>query len=197
MTREFFERVKRIAEWQEFIPDEHFSLDGTLIDALAAHKRFLPRGKQDPPDRGPGRNRDVDFKGKRRCNDTHASTTDPHARLYRKSPITVSRLCYLGHAPMENRTGLVVDVETTEANGRAERQAAAKMLKRSARRAKSLVTAKNYDTADYFNTCRRHKVAPHVAAKKSGSAIDARTARRASYRPPPGCASASRRSSAG
>ena len=183
MAREFFERVKRIAEWQELISDANFSLDGTLIDASAAHKGFLPKGEQDAPDKGPGRNRDVDFKGKRRCNDTHASTTDPHARLYRKSAITEARLCYLGHAPMQNRNGLVVDVETTEANGRAERQAAAKMLKRSARRTKSPVTAKNYDTADYFTTCHRHKVAPEVAANKSGSAIDARhTSYRASTR---------------
>jgi transposase len=182
MARKFFERVKVIAEWQELLSDEHFSVDGTLIDAWAAHKSFLPKDEQDPPDKGPGRNREVDFKGKKRSNDTHASTTDPQARLYRKSQNTEARLCYLGHALMENRNGLVVDVETTEANGRAERQAAVKMLRRSARRAKSLGADKNYDTADFVATCRRHKVAAHVAAKKTGSAIDGRTTRHQTYR---------------
>jgi IS5 family transposase len=182
MARKFFERVKLIAEWQELLSDEHFSVDGTLIDAWAAHKSFLPKDQQDPPDKGPGRNREVDFKGKKRGNDTHACTTDPDARLYRKSQTTEARLCYLGHALMENRNGLVVDVETTEANGRAERQAAVKMLRRSARRAQSLGADKNYDTADFVATCRQHNVAPPVAANKSGSAIDRRTTRHATYR---------------
>ena len=182
MARKFFERVKLIAEWQELVSDEHFSVDGTLIDAWASHKSFRPKDEQDPPGPGAGRNAEVDFKGEKRCNDTHASTTDAQARLFRKSQNTAARLCYLGHALMENRNGLVVDVETTEANGRAERQAAVKMLRRSARRAKSLGADKNYDTADFVATCRRHKVAAHVAAKKSGSAIDGRTMRHATYR---------------
>jgi transposase len=139
MARKFFERIKLIAEWQELVSDEHFSVDGTLIDAWAAHKSFLPKDEPDAPDKGSGRNREVDFKGKKRGNDTHACTTDPDARRYRKSQTTEARLCDLGHALMENRNGLVVDVETTEANGRAERQAAVKMLRRSARRAQSCI----------------------------------------------------------
>jgi transposase len=182
MARKFFERVKLLAQWQDLVSDEHFRVEGTLIDAWAAHKSFLPKDEQDPPHKGPGRNREVDFKGKKRCNDTHASTTDPQARLFGKSQNTEARLCYLGHALMENPNGLVVDVESTEANGRAERQAAAKMLTRSARRAKSLGADRNYDTADFVATCRRHKVAPHVEAKKNGSAIDARTTRHETYR---------------
>jgi len=182
MARKFFERVKLIAEWQDLVSNEHFSVDGTLIDAWAAHKSFLPKDEQEPPDKGAGRNAEVDFKGKKRCNDTHASTTDPDARLYRKSNNTAARLCHMGHVLMENRNGLVVDVETTEANGTAEREAAAKMLQRSARRAKSLGADKGYDTADFVATCRAHEVAAHVAAKKSGSAIDGRTTRHATYR---------------
>lgn len=182
MARQFFERVKAIAEWQNLLSDEHFSVDGTLIDAWAAHKSFLPKDERDPPQKGGGRNREVNFKGKRRCNDTHACTTDPDARLYRKSNNTAARLCHMGHVLMENRNGLVVDVETTEANGRAERQAAEKMLKRSAPRAKSLGADKGYDTGDFVAACRERKVAPHVAAKSSGSAIDARTTRHATYR---------------
>ena len=106
MARKSFERLKLLAQWQDLVSDEHFRVEGTLIDAWAAHKSFLPKDEQDPPHKGPGRNREVDFKGKKRCN----------------------------------------------------------------------------DTADFVATCRRHKVAPHVAAKKSGSAIDARTTRHETYR---------------
>jgi len=182
MARRFFERVKAIAEWQALVCDEHFSVDGTLIEAWASHKSFLPKDRQDPPDKGAGRNAEVDFKGEKRSNATHASTTDPDARLYRKSDNTPAQLCHMGHVLMENRHGLVVDVDTTEANGRAECQAAARMLRRNARRAKSLGADKNYDTAGFVAICRQHKVTAHVAAKRSGSAIDGRTTRHATYR---------------
>jgi transposase len=182
MAYKFFAQVKLLAEWQELVSDEHFSVDGTLIEAWASHKSFRPKDEQDPPTKGPGRNAEVDFKGKKRCNDTHASTTDPDARLFRKSNNTAAQLCHMGHVLMENRNGLVVDVDITEANARAEREAAARMLKRSARRAKSLGADKNYDTADFVTTCRRLKVAPHVAAKKTGSALDGRTTRQETYR---------------
>lgn len=158
MARQFFERVKLIAEWQDLLADEHFSVDGTLIDAWAAHKSFLPKDEQDPPDKGSGRNAEVDFKGKRRCNDTHSSTTDPDARLVRKS-------------------------NNTEANRRAERQAGEKMLQRSAPRAKRLGADKSYSTADFVASCRRQQVIAHVAAKTNASAIDRRTTRHARYRP--------------
>jgi transposase len=181
MARKFFERVKLLAEWQDLVSDEHFSVDGTLIEAWASHKSFRPKDEQDPPDAGAGRNAEVDFKGKKRCNDTHASTTDPDARLYRKSQNTAAQLCHMGHVLMENRNGLVIDVETTEANGTAEREAAARMLGRSAPRAKSLGADKNYDTADFVATCRRRRVTAHVAAKKSGSAVDGRTTRHETY----------------
>ncbi len=109
MARAFFERVVWLAEWQDLICDEHFSVDGTLIAAWASHKRFRPKDEPQPPTQGGGRNPEVDFKGEKRSNATHASTTDPEARLYRQSANTAAQLCHMGHVLMENRHGLVVD----------------------------------------------------------------------------------------
>lgn len=120
------ERVKVLADWRRLTTSEHFSVDGALIDAWVTHKSFRPTGDDGPL--GPGRNPEVDFKGQPRANDTHASTTDPDARLFKKSEGTASRLCHMNHLLMENRNGLVVDVATTESNGKAERQAALKLL---------------------------------------------------------------------
>lgn len=182
MAYKFFAQVKLLAEWQELISDEYFSVDGTLIEAWAPHKSFRHMDEQDPPAQGPGRNAEVDYKGKRRCNDTHASSRDPDARLYRKSNHTAAQLCHRGQVHMENRTGLVVDVATTMASGRSEREAAVSMLKRSARLARSLGADKNEDAADFVSTCRQLKVVPHVAAKRTGSALDGLTARHATFR---------------
>ena len=116
LAREFFERVKSTAEWAKLTSDEHFSVDGTLIEAWASHKSF--RRKDDDSSAPPGRNPEEDFKGQPRCNDTHVSTTDADARLYKKSAGDKSRLCHMGHILMENRNGLIVDVEITHASPR-------------------------------------------------------------------------------
>jgi hypothetical protein len=95
-----------IAEWQDLVSDEHFSVDGTLIEAWASHKSFRPKDEQEPPNPGGGRNAEVDFKGEKRCNDTHASTTDPEARMARKSDNTAAKLCHWGHVLTANRSAL-------------------------------------------------------------------------------------------
>jgi transposase len=128
LARAFFERVKLSAQWGRLASDEHFSVDGTLIEAWASHKSF--KRKDDDSGTPPGRNPEVNFKGQERCNDTHASTTDADARLFKKSAGDKSRLCHMGHILMENRNGLIVDVEITHASGTAEREAALAMLKR-------------------------------------------------------------------
>ncbi len=123
----------------------------------------------------------MDFKGEKRSNDTHASTTDPEARLYKKAEGEKARLGYLGHALMENRTGLVVDVETPRASGTAEREAAEAMVKRSVQPGATLGADKGYDTAEFVQTLRERGVTAHVAQKKLASAIDTRTTRHAGY----------------
>ena len=128
VARLFFRKVLALAEWQGLVSDEHFSVDGTLIEAWASMKSFVKKDGTTPPPEGGGRNPTVVFKGETRSNDTHQSTTDPDARLYKKSEGDKSRLCYLGHALMENRNGLAVDVETTHASGTAEREAAKTMM---------------------------------------------------------------------
>lgn len=178
LARVFFEQVKALADWRRLTSSEHFSVDGTLIDAWASHKSFRPKDGDGPS--GPGRNPEVDFKGQTRANDTHASTTDPDARLFKKSEGTASRLCHMSHLLMENRNGLVVDVATTDANGKAERQAALKLLAKHAKRGATVGADKGYDTADVVAGCKLG-VTPHVARKKIGSAIDGRTTRHAGY----------------
>ena len=168
-----------MADWRRLTTSEHFSVDGALIDAWVTHKSFRPTGDDGPL--GPGRNPEVDFKGQPRANDTHASTTDPDARLFKKSEGTASRLCHMNHLLMENRNGLVVDVATTESNGKAERQAALDLLARHAKRGAMVGADKGYDTADFVAGCSKIGVTPHVAKKKTGSAIDGRTTRHAGY----------------
>ncbi|TSE31408.1 Transposase DDE domain protein [Tepidimonas thermarum] len=126
----------------------------------------------------------MDFKGQARCNDTHVSTTDADARLYKKAPGDKSRLCHMGHILMENRNGLIVDVEITHASGTAEREAALVMLGRRSNTNKRITVAadKGYDTKDFIAGCRKIKVTPHVAAKDKHSAIDGRTKRHEGYK---------------
>ena len=183
ITRSFFERVLALAEWQQLLSDEHFSVDGTLIEAWASMKRFEKKdGTSLPPTDG-GRNPTIDFKGETRSNDTHTSATDADARLYKKSAGDASRLCYLGHALMENRHGLVVDAETTLASGTAEREAAKAMIARTIRKPGATVGAdKGYDAPEFVAALRALGVTPHVAQKAKGSAIDGRTTRHAGYR---------------
>ena len=180
LAREFFNRVLYLAEWQGFVSDEHFSVDGTLIDAWAGHKSFVKKDGSGP-DRRPGRNPEVDFKGESRSNATHGSSTDPESRLYKKGEYTEAKLRYMAHALSENRNGLVVDVETTQANGRAEWQAAGRMIGRTLRPGATVGADKGYDTEDFVRRMKRLGVKARVARKTIGSAVDGRTARGQGY----------------
>ena len=182
----FFTEVMRQAEARQLLSKEHFSVDGTLIQAWASHKSFKPKdGPDDQRPSGPGRNAQADWKGKARSNDTHQSTTDPDARLFRKSSNSASMLCYQGHVLMENRSGLVVSAVVTPADGTGERVAALAMLDTTASTSvRTLGADKAYDTADFIAACRARAVTPHVAcndARRGGSAIDARTTRHPGY----------------
>jgi transposase len=183
ISRLFFESVLALADWKQLISDEHFSVDGTLIQAWASHKSFVKKDGSTPPPEDGGRNPTVNFKGEKRSNETHESRTDPEARLYKKSEGDKSQLAFLGHALMENRNGLVVDVEVTQATGTAEREAAQTMVKRTIHKPGATLGAdKNYDTQDFVAKLRQRKVTPHVASKDKGSAIDGRTTRHDGYR---------------
>lgn len=182
----FFTQVTGLADARGLLSKEHFSVDGTLIQAWASQKSFRPKDGSD--DQGPGaggRNAQADWKGQRRSNETHASTTDPDARNYRKSHNTAAILCYQGHALMENRNGLVVGAVVTTADGHGERLAALAMLDALPGVGRRSVGAdKAYDTADFVAACRERKVTPHIAChdtRVGGSAIDGRTTRHASY----------------
>ena len=158
-------------------------MDGTLIEAGASMKSFRPKdGSGEPPT--PGRNGEVDFRGEPRSNDTHASTTDPDARLYKKAAGQAAKLCHMGHALMENRNGLVVDTSLTKATGTAERETAIAMVEALPDDGRiTLGTDKSYDTQDFVAEMRRLSVTPHVTQnnKKRRSAIDGRTTRHAGY----------------
>jgi len=182
VAREFFTRV--LTQAKAHLSDEHFSVDGTLIEAWASQKSFQ---KKDGGDGDPGQ-----FHGERRSNQTHESKTDPDARLYRKGHGQEARLGYLGYVLMENRNGLIVNAMVTHADGTAERDAALLMLHdkwRSRRRRgrcapMSVGADKAYDTRDFVATLREMDIRPHVAQnsnRSGGSAIDARTSRHASY----------------
>ena len=177
------------------LSDEHFSVDGTLIDAWASMKSFRPKGEKDgdgpPASSGGGRNAERDFRGEKRSNETHASTTDPDARLYRKGDGQSSRLCFMGHVLMENRHALIVDSELSHAGGTAEREAALAMLtrRRKGRRRVTLGADKAYDVAGFVDALRERKITPHIAVdghltktgKRRKSRIDRRTTRHPDY----------------
>jgi transposase len=180
-------RVKRL------LSSDHFSVDGTLIEAWASMKSFKPKATDGdgPPPPAPsspgsgGRNAEVDFKGQRRSNETHESTTDPEARLYRKGSGMEARLCFIGHTLMENRSGLIVDTRLTIADGHAERIAALSMIEPRADRPRAITLGadKAYDAEDFVNELKSMNVRPHVAQNDNGrrSAIDRRTTRHAGY----------------
>jgi transposase len=182
---EFFAAVVRQAKLRRYISSDHFSVDGTLLNAWASHKSFKP--KDGPPSDPPaGRNVEVAWHGQKRSNDTHASTTDPEARLYRKSNNTAATLCYSGHLLIENRSALIVDAELTTADGYAERATALEMLDRlpKSKRRRTVAVDKNYDTKDFVAKTRQLGFTPHVAQNVSGnrrSAIDGRTTRHAGH----------------
>jgi len=170
---------------QRLLSTDHFSVDGTLIEAWASMKSFKPKNADEPPSEGGGRNREADFHGEKRSNETHASTTDPEARLYRKGAGKEAKLCFIGHALMENRNALFVDACLTPADGHAERVAALHMIELRADRPRAITLGadKAYDAEDFVNELRAMKVTPHVAQNTSGraSAIDGRTTRHAGY----------------
>jgi len=175
----FFRRV--IERAKPFMSDEHFTVDGTLIEAWASQKSFRRKdGKGNPP----GAGGDVDFHREKRKNETHESTTDSDARLFKKSKGSEAKLSYLGHVLMENRNGLLVQTFLTEANGRAERDAALLMVEAlPGGKRVTLGGDKNYDTQEFVRELRGMNITPHVAQNDSNrsSAIDQRTARHTSY----------------
>src|SRR5436305_2047623 len=174
-------RVRRL------LSSDHFSVDGTLIEAWASMKSFRPRSDDDSGDGGDGggRNGLADFRGQKRSNDTHASSTDPDAMLYKKGPGMEAKLCFIGHGLMENRSGLLVDARLTRVSGHAERLAALEMIQAFADRpvAITLGADKGYDAADFVEELRTINVRPHVARNTSGrrSSIDRRTTRHPGY----------------
>jgi IS5 family transposase len=177
----FFDAVRAQAEAAGLLSDEHFTVDGTMLEAWASLKSFRPKdeGRPSAPPDDPG-NPTVNFHGQARTNDTHASTTDPDARLYRKGRGKEAKLAYLGHVLLDNRHGLVANVCVTAATGTAEREAALELLQREGA-AKTVGGDKNFDVAAFVTGVRALAITPHVAQKDRGSAIDGRTTRRAGY----------------
>ena len=182
VAREFLAALMGLAQVKALLSSDHFSVDGTLIDAWASMKSFQPKDGSGPPP-GPGRNGARDFHGQKRSNETHASTTDPDARLYKKSDGQPARLCYMGHVLMENRNGLAIDATLTHATGTAEREATLVMLDRRTRKPITLGADKAYDVTDFVGDLRARGVTPHIAVNgtvsKQGvvrkTAIDAAT----------------------
>ena len=214
IARKFLAAILAHREVAPLLSDEHFSVDGTLIKAWASMKSFQPKPDGIPPDgdSGPGdppsartevapeqikpettemtrpaskdRNAEVDFRGEKRSNATHASVTDPDARLFKKSPGAGALLCFMGHTLMENRNGLVVQADLTQADGRAERRAAIDMIDRhspGSTRRLTLGADKGFDSADFVADLRRMCVTPHIARRARHSAIDGRTTRHSGY----------------
>jgi transposase len=215
VAAKFMAQLLAHKEVRKLLSDEHFSVDGTLIEAWASMKSFQPKPAAATPGEPGGdppapsatppdsteptasnetktssedqpmkdRNAEVDFHGQKRTNATHASTTDPDARLYRKGQGKEAKLCHMGHALMENRSGLIVETETTVSDGHGERKAALAMINRRCPGEKQITLGadKGYDMADFIADLRAMNVTPHVAAKVKGSAIDGRTTRHAGY----------------
>jgi transposase len=180
LVTEMFNATVEMARQRGLLSGEHFSVDGTLIQAWASQKSMRRKDGSDdgrPPE---------DWRGEPRSNDTHESTSDPQARLYRKSNAAPAQPSYLGHVLTDNRHGLVVNVEASEAGGTAERDVAAEMLADVAKPGKTITVGadKAYDTKGFVKACRDRGVTPHVAQnteRRGGSAIDARTTRHAGY----------------
>jgi transposase len=185
VAREFLAQVVERAREAGLVSDEHFTVDGTLLEAWASLKSFQPKEqKMAAPPNDPG-NPTVDFHGQKRSNETHESKTDPDAKLARKGPGKEARLSYSGNLQVENRHGLIVNAELLEANGRAERDAALLMLEQVPGDGRITVGGdKGFDTQEFVAECRHMNVTPHVAqntGRAGGSAVDARTTRHAGY----------------
>jgi transposase len=211
VAAKFMAQLLAHKEVRHLLSDEHFSVDGTLIEAWASMKSFQPKPEAAAPERPGGgppapsaateptasieaetkkeelpmkdRNAEVDFHDQKRSNATHASTSDADARLYKKGKGKEAKLCHMGHALMENRSRLIVEAETTLADGFGERKAALAMINRRCPGEKQITLGadKGYDTADFVADLRAMNVTPHVASKIKGSAIDGRTMRHAGY----------------
>ncbi len=197
ITAKFLRAVLAQPKVKRLLSSDHFSVDGTLIEAWASLKSFRPRDESDSddqggPDRKGGRNAERNFHGERRSNETHRSTTDPEAKLYRKGKGQPAKLCYMGHALMENRNGLAVAGGVTQASGTAEREAALALVGRRRGRSKRRITLgadKAYDVTGFVTELRDRKVTPHIAidghltktGKRRKTAIDRRTLRHAGY----------------
>ena len=189
IAAQFLAAILARPQVNRLLSSDHFSVDGTLIEAWSSMKSFRPKDEAGahgpPPDEPGGRNAEVDFRGEKRTNATHASTTDPDALLYRKSPGTGAKLCYMGHVLMENRNGLVIDAELTRVSGHAERLAALEMVDGVAVESRRITLGadKGYDARDFVEELRERNVTPHIAQNLSGrrSAIDRRTTRHRGY----------------
>jgi transposase len=184
VAQAFFAQILAQAKAKGLTSDEHFSVDGTLIEAWASLKSFRPRDDSDDPPTGGGRNPDRDFHGERRKNETHASTTDPEAMLFRKGPGKEAKLSYMGHVLTENRNGLVVGAQLSQSTGKAERDVAIELIEAIPGQHRiTLAADKNYDTQDFVAKARALNVTPHVAQNDTNrrSAIDGRTTRHAGY----------------
>jgi transposase len=180
VARRFFAEVVAEARRRKLLSADHFTVDGTLLEAWASLKSVRPKDEQNPPAPG-GNNPSVDFHGERRTNETHASRTDPEARLARKGKGKEAKLCFAGHVLMENRNGLVVDVAVTRATGTAERETALELLARLPGSQRVTVGAdKGYDSKAFVAECRGMRVTPHVA-RKQWTAVDGRTTRHRGY----------------
>ncbi len=184
MATRFLHQILAIAEEQGLLSKDHFTVDGTLLAASASMKSFVRKdGKNPPPDAG---NDGVDFRGQKRTNKTHRSTTDPEARMARKTNGQSAFLAFAAHLLMENRTGLIVDTCVTRATGKAERQAGKRMMRRvmkrrNRKRRATLGGDKGYDVREFTEALRAMNVTPHVASKERGTSIDGRTRRHAGY----------------
>ena len=186
IANKFFAQVVAHADEQGLLSDDHFTVDGTLLTAWASLKSFKPREQPEaePSEDGPpsGRNSDVDYRGEKRSNQTHQSTTDAEAMLARKGPGKEARLSFAGHLLSENRHGLIVGALVTQATGTAERDAAKELIGGIAGFRRITVGAdKGYDTKEFVGSLRDLKVTPHVAQKKANSAIDGRTTHHEGY----------------
>jgi transposase len=180
VAHEFLSAVIKDARRRHLLSEDHFTVDGTLLEAWASFKSFRPKDGGEMPGNGED-NPNIDFHGEHRSNDTHQSTTDPEAMLAKKGRGKEARLCLAGHVLMENRTGLVVDVVVTQATGTAERDTALDMLERvPGKRRITLGADKGYDTGDFVTSCREMNVTPHVACRQH-TILDKRTTRHEGY----------------
>ena len=184
ISAKFLAAILTQPEVKRLLSNDHFSVDGTLVQAWASLKSFKAKNDDEEPPPADGRNEEVDFRGEKRSNRTHAATTDPDAMLYRKGPGMEARLCFIGHALMENRNGLFVDARLTKVSGHAERLAALDMIEPHADRPNAITLGgdKGFDAADFVMELRDINVTPHIAQNTTRrSAIDRRATRHSGY----------------